>query len=103
MPKSSQYKGKRGELTVFAELLKREAELYTPLVDIGVDAVVRGSGGTYKELQVKTTEANEQDRYFNFGDWDPKPNRFFICVSLKDNPPSIWVIPWYEFRKYALG
>ncbi len=98
---SSQHKGKRAELIVFGELLRRGAELYTPLVDIGVDAVVHGQSGTYVELQVKTTEAPEQDRYFNF-EWEPKENRFFICVSLKDNPPSVWVLPWNEFEKYAL-
>lgn len=98
---SSQHKGKQGELFVFGELLRRGAELYTPLVDIGVDALVRGHKGTYIELQVKATEALEQDRYFNF-EWEPKRDRFFICVSLKDNPYSVWVIPWDEFEKYAL-
>ena len=71
------------------------------MVDIGVDAVVRGKDGNYVELQVKATEAPDQDRYFNFY-WEPNPNRFFICVSLKDNPYSVWVIPWDEFQKHAL-
>ena len=97
---SSQHKGKQGELFVFGELLRRNAELYTPLVDIGIDAVVRGQNGTYIELQVKATEAPDQDRYFNF-EWKPEPNRFFVCVSLKDRPYSVWVIPWYVFKKYA--
>ena len=101
MAVSSQHKGKRGELFVFGELLHRGAELYTPVVDIGVDALVRGQNGTYLELQVKTTEAPEQDRYFNF-EWEPKRNRFFICVSLKDNPPSVWALPWDVFKDYAL-
>jgi len=97
---SSQHKGKRGELIVFGELLRRDAELYTPLVDMGVDAVVRGESGQFIGLQIKATEATDQDRYFNFF-WEPKPNRFFICVSLKDNPPSVWVVPWDVFKKYA--
>ena len=98
---STQHKGKRGELIVFGELLRRGAELYTPLVDIGVDAVVRGQNGKYVELQVKATEAPNQDRYFNFN-WDPQQDRFFICVSLKDDPPSVWVLPWNVFEDYAL-
>ena len=97
---STRHKGTGGELLVFSELLRRGAELYTPLVDIGVDAVVRGPKGTYIELQVKATEEPEQDRYFNFY-WEPKPNRFFIGVSLKDNPYSVWVIPARVFKKYA--
>lgn len=98
---STQHKGKRGELFVFGELLRPGAELYTPLVDIGVDGVVRGQGGAYVELQVKATEATNQDRYFNFN-WEPQPGRFFICVSLKDDPPSVWVLPWDVFEAYAL-
>ncbi len=98
---TSGHKGKRGELVVFAELLRRGGEIYTPVVDIGFDAVVRGQASTYLELQVKATEATDQDRYYNF-ELEPKPNRFFVCVSLKDNPPSVWVIPWNVFQKYAL-
>ena len=98
---STQYKGKRGELIVFGELLRKSAELYTPLVDIGVDAVVRGQNGKYLELQVKATEAPDQDRYFNFN-WEPRPDRFFVCVSLRDQPPSIWVLPSDVFEAYAL-
>ena len=98
---STQHRGKRGELIVFGELLRKGAELYTPLVDIGVDAVVRGQKGDYLELQVKATEAEDQDRYFNFS-WEPQQGRFFICVSLKDEPPSVWVLPWDVFKDYAL-
>ena len=98
---SSQHKGKRAELIVFGELLRKGAELYTPVVDIGVDALVRGQDGTYIELQVKATEAEEQDRYFNFA-WEPRQGRFFICVSLKDEPPSVWVIPWDVFDKVSV-
>ncbi len=97
---SSQHKGKQGELFVFGELMRRGAELYTPVVDIGIDALVLGQDGAYKELQVKATQAADQDRYFNFY-WEPKSNRFFICVSLKDDPPSVWVLPWDVFNKYA--
>ena len=98
---SSQHKGKRAEFIVFGELLRKGAELYTPAVDIGVDALVRGHDGTYVELQVKATETEDQDRYFNFA-WEPSPGRFFICVSLRDDPPSVWVLPSDVFREYAL-
>ena len=97
---SSQHRGKQAELYVFRELIKRGAALYAPVVDIGVDAVALGANGNYVELQVKATEAPDQDRYFNFY-WKPKPNRFFICVSLKDDTPSVWAIPWDKFEKYA--
>ena len=97
---STQHKGKQGELFVFSELLRRGAQLYTPVVDIGVDALVRGHDGKYKELQVKATQAADQDRYFNFK-WEPKQDRFFICVSLRDEPYSVWVIPWHAFKEHA--
>lgn len=98
---SSQHKGKLGELIVFGELIRRGAELYIPVVDTGVDAVVRGKSGQFVEIQIKATEATDQDRYFNF-EWDPKPRRYFICVSLKDAPPSVWVLPGNIFKVYAL-
>ena len=101
MTTSSQHKGKLGELVVFSELLKRGASIYTPVVDIGVDAIVRGKQGAYIELQIKATEASDQDRYFNF-EWEPGEDRFFVCVSLKDDPPTVWVLPGLVFKEYAL-
>ena len=40
-------KGKYAEHLVFAELVRRGAEVYTPIVDTGIDAVITKGGGDY--------------------------------------------------------
>lgn len=43
----STQKGKLGEYYVFWELIKRDFELYIPVIDIEIDAVMRLEDGTY--------------------------------------------------------
>ncbi len=49
---TTQAAGKIAELYVFSELLKRGAAVYIPLVDEGVDAVVRTAAEQTIELQI---------------------------------------------------
>ena len=53
---TTQHTGKRAEFLVFSELIKRNADIYIPIIDVGVDALVRQRDGTHLELQVKSTE-----------------------------------------------
>jgi hypothetical protein len=104
----SQQKGKRGEFFVFGELIKRGFDLYLPVIDVGIDAVVRLKNRTYIEIQVKTTQAKEQAGYFNVYDLEPRPNLFIICVNMSEEKqkkwgqPEVWILPSEEFSKYAL-
>lgn len=100
MDVSPQHKGKRGELLVFAELMRKGAEVYVPLVDMGIDAIVRRQDGDYLEVHIKARAVDEEDLYFSF-EWEPRPNRVFICVSLKGESPTVWVLPCQAFKKYA--
>ncbi len=54
---STKAAGKIAQLYVFNELLKRDAAVYIPLVDEGVDALVRTTAGRTIEIQVKSSEA----------------------------------------------
>ncbi len=63
--KTSQQKGKQAEFLVFGELIRRGADLYLPIVDIGIDAIIKKKDGTYLQIQVKSTEADEQAGCFN--------------------------------------
>lgn len=45
MTMSSQQKGKRAEFFVFSELVNRGFEVYIPVIDLGIDAVVCLSNG----------------------------------------------------------
>ena len=49
-----QIAGEIAELYVFGELLKRGVLPYVPVVDEGVDALVRTFGGHVIELQIKS-------------------------------------------------
>jgi hypothetical protein len=104
-------KGKYGEFLVFGELLKRGADLYLPVIDRGVDAIVRkrDRNRICLEIQIKTTETYNQAGYFNVYDLDDHPtDRFFIvCVDLnKQNVlkgetwPNIWIVSATEFRQF---
>ncbi len=103
MEKTSQQKGKLAEFLVFGKLIERGADLYLPVVDTGIDAIVRRKDGIYLEIQVKSTEAEEQAGWFNAYDLDYyDEKRFFIvCVDLSKQPPETWVLPPKVFKEYA--
>ena len=111
MDVENQQKGKRAEFLVFGELIRREADLYIPIVDKGTDALVRKEDGTYLEIQVKSTEEDEQAGYFNVYDLDnhPEDKFFIICVDLNEKKskvkgrPNIWIISAKDFKKYMVS
>ncbi|MFH1015373.1 MAG: hypothetical protein V1771_00035 [Chloroflexota bacterium] len=51
--KSSTAKGKSVELWVSSELIRRGADIYLPVIDIGIDAIIRKKDGEYLEIQIK--------------------------------------------------
>ena len=107
----SQQKGKRAEFLVFAELIKRGADLYLPAVDTGIDAIIRKEDGTYLEIQVKSTLEDEQAGYFNVYDIKehPEDKFFIICVDMNDknfrekDKPNIWVLSAKDFKEYMVS
>jgi hypothetical protein len=101
--KTSQQKGKQGEFLVFGELIKRGADLYLPVIDIGIDAIVRQNDGSYLQVQVKSTEAKEQAGWFNVWDIDEYEGKglYIVCVDMSVEPPDIWILPSEIFIRYA--
>lgn len=98
MPITSQQKGKLAEFLVFGELIKRKVDVFLPIIDTGINAVVRREDGTYLDIQVKSTEK----------DWNPTmwvPNNlqllrsFFIWFNMSESKenPKIWVFPGRTF------
>ena len=108
MDETSQQKGKRAELLVFSELMKEGFDVYLPVVDKGVDAIIPTKNGTYLEIQIKSTENEEQAGYFNVYDLDKHPqDRFYIiCVDMNEKKskvkgrPNIWILSAKDFKKY---
>ena len=118
---STQDKGKYAEFLVFAELIGRGADVYTPTVDTGIDAVVRRKNGSYTEVQIKATEEDDQAGYFNVPNFDryKSENFYVVCVDLNDYPlakrakpsyksltlpdgklPNVWILTSKEFEEY---
>jgi|GEM_PF-572612 len=103
----SMQKGKLGEFHVFGELIKRGFDIYLPMIDIGTDAVVRLEDGTHIDIQVKTTQAENQAGYFNVNEFTPRDNLFIICVDMSDammneyGGPEVWILPSKVYLEYC--
>jgi len=96
-------KGKGAELIVFGKLIRRGVDLYIPIVDIGIDAIIKKKDGTYLQIQVKSTEADEQAGWFNVWDLERYEGKglFIVCVDMSKEPPEIWILPSEVFMDYA--
>ena len=96
-------KGKGAEFSVFSELLRRGVNLYLPVMDVGIDAIVRKEDGTCLEIQVKSTQEEDQAGWFNVYDIDQHKGTqlFIVCVDLSKGPPEVWIIPAKVFIEYS--
>ncbi len=110
MEQTSQEKGKSAELLVFSELIKRGADLFIPVIDKGIDAVIRKSNGTYLEIQIKSTQEDDQSGYFNVYDIEKHNEKTFyiICVDMNEKKmvngkPNIWILSVKNFKKYMVS
>jgi hypothetical protein len=81
---STQQKGKQAEFFVFGELMRRGFDLYLPVIDTGIDALIRLPDGMCQEIQVKSTQAEDQAGYFNVDDLEPRASLFIVCVDMSD-------------------
>ena len=101
---TTQAAGKIAELYVFNELLKRGAAVFIPLVDEGVDAVVRTAAGQTIELQIKSSggAGGKYPGWFQMSKVNPQPNFFIILVDAPEGQPkATWVFPSIVFDAYA--
>jgi hypothetical protein len=101
---TKQAAGEIGALYVFGQLLKRGAVAYLPLVDEGVDALVRTLTGNVIELQIKSagSAGGNYSRWFQVVAINSKKNLFVIGVEFSlGEPVNAWVFPSTVFDKYA--
>jgi hypothetical protein len=90
-------KGKRGELIVMGELLRRSGlQVYLPVVDSGVDCVVDIGGGNYREVQIKY---RENSPIFAARNFRPRDSFFFVCWLSDRGGDDFWVIPSRVFHE----
>jgi len=104
METTPQKTGKRAEFLVFGELIKRNADVYLPIIDTGIDAIVRREDGTHLDIQVKSTEKG-----WSLAAWVPdnpqlRQKRFIVWVDMSksEENPEIWVFPGEIFNDYSI-
>jgi len=101
---TSQQKGKLAEFLVFGKLIKEGVDLYLPVIDTGIDAIVRQKNGTHLDIQVKSTEKG-----WSLAAWVPDNlqllrRRFIVWVDMSKSRenPEIWVFPGEIFKDYSI-
>lgn len=98
--------GRIGELYVFGELLKRGLAVYQPVVDDGLDALVRLPAGQVIELQIQSagSSGGKNPRWFQIPAFTPRPDFFIVGVEFRNGEVGdAWVFPSAIFYAYASG
>ena len=102
---TEQITGQLAEYHVFSELLKRSVAVYQPLVNEGIDALVRLPDGQTLELVIKAVgvPAEQCPRRFLMPDYRPRPELFIVCVDLSEGVENVqaWVFPSLVFYAYS--
>ena len=98
----TQVTGAIGENVVIAEFLKRNFDIYLPVVDRGVDCIVRSGTGNYYEVQIKTRATTTRGKYiFEVKGFSARDNFFIVCFQSKLAPDAFWILPSKVFKEYG--
>ena len=105
MEVTSQQKGKRAEFLVFGELIRKGVDLYLPVIDTGIDAIVHRRDGKYINIQIKSTQKGWSFQVWDLDRLRPGESRFVVCVDMSkqesEDKPEVWVFPSEIFAEYA--
>ena len=94
---NSTRKGKAIEYYIISELLKNDFEVFIPVVDEGVDLIIKDRKRGYVDIQIKSRTIKNDDDYFSIKDFEPKENFFIICHNINTN--EFFVMPSITFHK----
>ena len=100
MSKLTQTTGKEGEFKVIGELLKRGFDVYLPVVDTGIDCIIKTKSG-FKEIQIKTrskVSGGNSRLHFTVKEFTPRPNFYIVCYYTHE-PNTFWIIPSRVFKE----
>ena len=105
MVANKQIQGKRAELFVFAELLKRDVVPYIPVADVqGIDAIVRTSHGSVLAIQIKSAgvSGSKHPGWLQVESVKPQDNFFIVFVEAPHGElGDTWIFPSKVFDEYA--
>ena len=103
----SQKQGKIAEFLAFEKLIEHGWEIFTPIVDTGIDAIIRKvikGKVQLLEVQVKSVISKKQAGFFRVDDLDDLvkgENFLIICADLSEEEHKFWILPAEIFKKYA--
>ncbi len=83
--KNSNKKGKAIEHYIISELLKNDFDVYTPVVDVGTDLIVKDKDGGLVEIQVKSRMINKDEDCFIMKLFEPRHNFFIVCHNINED------------------
>ena len=89
-----QLTGKMGEFRVFVKLLEHGLVPYVPLVDEGIDCLLKNG----IRIQIKTVGTQRDPRWFQVTNLVPEDNFYIICV---DADGEFWIFPSRVFAENA--
>jgi len=89
-----QLAGKIGEFHVFVKLLESGFIPYVPLLDEGIDCLLRNGN----KIQIKTVRTMRDPRWFQVTDLIPEDDFFIICI---DAFGDFWIFPSEVFAHHA--
>jgi hypothetical protein len=89
-----QLTGKMGEFRVFVKLLEHGHVPYVPLVDEGIDCLLKSG----VRIQIKTVSTQRDPRWFQVTNLVSEDNFYIICV---DAGGEFWVFPSRVFIENA--
>tara|TARA_Y100000034_G_C6899253_1_gene415326 strand:- start:1623 stop:1925 length:303 start_codon:yes stop_codon:yes gene_type:complete len=90
-------KGKAIEHYFICELLKNDFEIFVPIVDSGIDMIIKDRGGGFVEVQVKSRIIRTNKDRFVIKDFSPKENFFIICHNITTN--DFFCMPSSKFHE----
>lgn len=92
--------GKLGENVIIGEFLKRGFDVYLPVVDKGVDCIIKGASGTFYEIQIKTRATERRGgNYFYVRNFQPRSNFFVVCYLASTN--DAYILPSKVFAEQS--
>jgi hypothetical protein len=86
--------GKAGELKVFVKLLEHELIPYVPLVDEGIDCILKNG----KKIQIKTVRTKRDPLWFQVSNIEPQDDFFIVGIDAND---QFWIFPSKIFAENA--
>lgn len=98
----TQLKGAIGENIVIGEFLRQGFDVYLPVVDRGIDCILRSPEGRYTEIQIKTRTTTKRGKYiFDVRNFKVRDNFFIVCYQRTLYPDDLWIIPSRVFKEHG--